>query len=111
MRRHDAFDAEPHQRAERDEVGPFDHGERPPVDGYLRMRIGADETVPGKVLSDRGHAVLAQASAERARKMRHGIRIAVQGAVADYRAMAVIEVQDRSETEIDPMCAELCRDP
>ena len=65
--------------------------------------------VPGKVLADAGHAAGAQPVVQRRSEVRDGIRVAVKRAVADDGAGAMIEIEHRSEAEIDAMRAELVR--
>ena len=111
VRRHDGLDAEAHQRAERHEVVLLQRRQRPLVDRDFCVRIRADEAVPREMLADRGHPAVAQTAAERRGEMRHRVRIAVQRAVADDRAAAVIEIEHRREAEVDAVRGELGGDP
>ena len=57
---------------------------------------------PGKVLRDRRHAGFAHAREVGGRQGRHRVGVAVERAVADDLAQAVIEVHAGREAEIDP---------
>ena len=71
------------------------------------MAVGADEAVAGEVLAAVVHARLQQALHQAAREHRDDARIAVEGAVADHAAAAVVEVEHRREAEVDAAGAQL----
>ena len=57
----------------------------------------------GKVLAHRAHARLVQAQHQGMTQLGHRVRVAVEGAVADHCAVAVVQVEHRREAEIEPM--------
>jgi hypothetical protein len=71
------------------------------------MGIGDDKAVAGEMLADVGHAGAAQAGNQGAGERRHRGRIAMEGAVADDFAGAVVEIEHRREAEIDAASAQL----
>ena len=71
------------------------------------MAVGANEAVAGKVLAAVVHSGLQQAVHDAARQHRDDARIAVEGAVADHAAAAVVEVEHRREAQVDAAGAQL----
>ena len=63
--------------------------------------------MPREMLADGGHPSGRKAVAERGGEMRDGIRVAMEGPIADHGARSIVEVEDRRETEIDTTGAEL----
>ena len=86
---------------ERDQVLVGDRGERARVDRHVGVRVGRDMAVARVVLAARGHAGGRESPAQRRREVRHRVRIAVEGAIADDGTCAVVEVQYRREREVD----------
>ena len=77
------------------------------IDRHVVVRIGLDEAVAGEVLADRTHARLRHAGDQRQGERGDGLRVAVEGAVADGAAAAVVEVQHRGKAEVDAVRAQL----
>ena len=77
------------------------------VDRQLDVRVGSDVAVTGKMFADRGHAAGAQPRMQRAAEMRDGIGIAVECAIADDGARAMVEIEHRREAEVDAVGAQL----
>ena len=77
------------------------------VDRHLGVAVGLDEAVPGEVLAAVGHAGQQQAVHQALGQQRDDARVAVEGAVADHAAAAVVEVEHRREAEVDAAGAQL----
>ena len=96
VRGHDRLDPRPHQRRERHEVACEEIGERTLVDRQRVMRVRPHETVSRIVLADRGASAGTQAQSHAVGQMRDRMRIGTERAIADHRARAVVEVEDRA---------------
>ena len=98
-----------HERRERHEIVRRDRDRTVRSStGSSDVRVGGDESVSRKVLAHRRHpAGRAGRRMKRSREMRDGIGIAMQRAIADDRALAVVEIEDRREAEIDARGAKL----
>ena len=81
--------------------------ERAVVDRDLEVAVGAHEAMAGEVLAAVVHARLQQAEAEALRQQRDDARIAMERAIADHAARAVVEVEHRREAEVDAAGAQL----
>ncbi len=110
VRRHHALEALPAQHREGDEIVGKDLGEAARVHRQVGVRVGGHVAVAGKVLAHGRHASGTQPVVQRGGEVRRGIRIAVEGAIADDGAGPVIEVQHRRETEVHALRAKLCAD-
>ena len=62
------------------------------------------------MLADRRHAASMQAATERRSEHRYRVRLTMECAIADDGAHAKIEIEHRSEAEIDAACGELICD-
>ncbi len=110
MRGHHPAQTALRERRERDEILGGDGGEAALVARQLVVRIRGDVAVPGKVLADRRHPLRAKSGDEGRGEMRRGVGIAMERAIADHAACAMVEVEHRREREIDAMVGKLARD-
>src|SRR5437762_990200 len=108
VRRHDRFEqALVDQRRERHEIVGGNLGVTAWIDRQVGVRIDRDIAVTGKMLADRRHAASMQAATERRSEHRYRVRLTMECAIADDGAHAKIEIEHRSEAEIDAACGEL----
>ena len=99
MGRHDSGDIIVDERA----VGPdirLQIGEFAPIHRQRNMRIGDHRPMAGKMLGDRRHPRLAHAEQGGHGQSGRGIRIAVEGAIADDLAHPIIQVDAGRKAEI-----------
>ena len=73
------------------------------------MRIRHYKSMAGKMLAAGGHAGIFHAQHHGLAQLKHGVGIGMERAVADDRRGAVIEVEHRPKTEVDPVRAQLTR--
>ena len=85
-----------------DVLGP-DRVEVAFVDRHVVVRVGLDEAVAGEVLADAAHAGIGHPRTQRLGERGNGLRVAMEGAVADGAAAAVVEIEHRREAEVDAM--------
>ena len=79
------------------------------VDRDRHVRVGLNPAVAREMLAAAGHAGVAHAFDQRAGQCRHGLRICVEGAIADHAAASPVEVEHRREGKIDAECAQFRR--
>ncbi len=89
------------------EVALRDLGQRAVVHRHFVVRIGANVTMAGEVLSDARHARGVQAGLERLGKHSDRVGLVVQGPVADDARFAVVHVEHRREAEVHAVRLEL----
>ena len=107
MGRHDAGECGAQPGVGRGVVGQ-DGGEAAFVDRHVGVRIGRDKTVAGEVFAAIGHTRLQQAVHQAFGQQAGDARVAVEGAVTDDAARAMIEVEDGGEAEIYAAGTQLC---
>ena len=108
MRRHHAGQAGRQPLVGAGVVGQ-DRLERALVGRHRDMAVGLGPAVAREVLAAVGHAGLQQALHQAARQRRGHPRVAVEGAVADDAAAAVVQVEHRREAQVDAAGAQLGR--
>ena len=98
----------PHGEAfEGNQIGEPEVLVRASVDWKRVVRVGRDAAVPGKVFSDPPDSGIPHSREERACKRGHDIRIMMERTVANHRAHAATEIENRCEAEVDPARAQL----
>jgi len=110
VRRHHPLEAPPDQRSERHEVLGRDRREAALVLRQRIVRIRGDVAMSREMLAHRRHAFGVQSVDKGSREMRRGVGVAMECAVADDAAGAVIEIEHRRKREVHAMGAQLARD-
>ena len=107
--RHHGVQAGAHQARERHQVVAFDLGVVAMVDRDLVVRIASHETMPGEMLAAGDHTASRQPLDQRGSQLGDHLRVAVEAAIADHRADAMIEVEHRREAQVDAAGTQLGR--
>ena len=103
MRRHDRSQAMRYEFAKGQQIGGFKLHQPAGIHRQLRVGIGRDKPVSRKVLAACRHTGQGQSFDQCAGQLDHRPRLRVKSTVTDYRAVAEVQIENRSEAQIDAM--------